>query len=265
MAEGRTTETMARSPSGGATAMLSAVPSSASATRLETPPAPKVEEKVEPKVHLKSLADIANMAGESRDMKLKAQVRQFVRPVRMEPGKLEIALSPDAPKSIANDLFVKLKEWTGIHWIISLSKEQGEPTLVEAEGNARDARLVDARQDPDVAAILAELDFLVVPSISDATTRVILEAFSAGVPVIAARVGGIPEVVRRPETGFLYEGSAPEAIAATIRTALNLKPETLARMRVQAREHWARNFTLDRYRKEMVALLEQAAAQKPRD
>jgi DNA polymerase-3 subunit gamma/tau len=51
---------------------------------------------------------------------------------------------------------VKLKEWTGIHWIVSLSKEQGQPTLVEAEGSARDARLVDARQDPDVAAILQQ-------------------------------------------------------------------------------------------------------------
>ena len=117
----------------------------------------------------------------------------------------------------------------------------------------------------DVAAVFAELDFLVVPSTSDATTRVILEAFSAGVPVIAARVGGIPEVVRRPETGFLYEGSAPEAIAGAIRAALAMKPEARARMRVQVREHWARSFTLDRYRGEMVALLEQAAQQKPRD
>lgn len=51
---------------------------------------------------------------------------------------------------------MRLKEWTGIHWIVSLSKEEGQPTLVEAEGNARDARLVDARQDPDVVAILQQ-------------------------------------------------------------------------------------------------------------
>jgi DNA polymerase-3 subunit gamma/tau len=155
MTEARSNETMARSPSGGATTMLSAVPSSAPAARLETPPAPKVEEKIEPKVHLKSLADIANMAGESRDMKLKAQVRQFVRPVRMEPGKLEIALSPDAPKSIANDLFVRLKEWTGIHWNVSVVSGPGGLTLVEQEAKQRDDRLTDARSDPDVAAILS--------------------------------------------------------------------------------------------------------------
>jgi DNA polymerase-3 subunit gamma/tau len=154
MVEARATETMARSPSGGPTAMLSAVPGSAPETRL-MPPAPKVEEKPEPKVHLKSLADIANMAGENREMKLKAQVRQFVRPVRMEPGKLEIALSPDAPKSIANDLFVRLKEWTGIHWNVSVVGGPGGLTLVEQEAKQRDERLTDARSDPDVAAILS--------------------------------------------------------------------------------------------------------------
>ena len=155
MTEARATETMARSPSGGPTAMLSAVPRSAPETRLETLPAPKIEEKPEPKVHLKSLADIANMAGEVRDMKLKAQLRQFVRPVRMEPGKLEIALSPDAPKSIANDLFVRLKEWTGIHWNVSVVSGPGGLTLVEQEAKQRDERLTDARSDPDVAAILS--------------------------------------------------------------------------------------------------------------
>ena len=153
--EARGSETLARSPSGGPTAMLTAVPRSMPETRLETPPAPKVEERPEPKVHLKSLADIANMAGESRDMKLKAQLRQFVRPVRMEPGKLEIALSPDAPKSIANDLFVRLKEWTGIHWNVSVVAGPGGLTLVEQEARQRDERLTDARSDPDVAAILS--------------------------------------------------------------------------------------------------------------
>ena len=154
MAEARAGE-MARSPSGGPTAMLSAVPRSQPESRFEAQPAPKIEERPEPKVHLKSLADIANMAGENREMKLKVQVRQFVRPVRMEPGKLEIVLSPDAPKTIANDLFVKLKEWTGIHWNVSVVSGPGGLTLVEQEAKQRDDRLTDARSDPDVAAILS--------------------------------------------------------------------------------------------------------------
>lgn len=135
--------------------MLSAVPKTAPETRPESPPVQKIEERPEPKVQVRSLADIANLAGDNRDMKLKAQVRQFVRPVRMEPGKLEITLSPDAPKTIANDLFVRLKEWTGVTWQVSVVAGPGGLTLVETEAKQRDDRMTDARSDPDVAAILS--------------------------------------------------------------------------------------------------------------
>ena len=40
----------------------------------------------------------------------------------------------------------------------------------------------------------------------EATTRVILEAYSAGVPVVAFPAGGIPEVVENEQTGFLADG-----------------------------------------------------------
>lgn len=118
--------------------------------------APKQEERPEPLVPVNSLQDISDLCGKNRDAVLKAKVRNFIRIVRLEPGRLDIRLADGAPGSLPGELGVKLKEWTGIHWIVSLSKEQGQPTLVEAEGNARDARLVDARQDPDVAAILAQ-------------------------------------------------------------------------------------------------------------
>jgi DNA polymerase-3 subunit gamma/tau len=118
-------------------------------------PTPKVEAQPEPKVQVRSLADIANLAGENRDMKLKAQLRQFVRPVRLEPGKLEVVLSPDAPKSLVNDLSLKLKEWTGINWLVILSRDPGGLTLVEEEAQQREKNFDAARADPDVAAILA--------------------------------------------------------------------------------------------------------------
>jgi DNA polymerase-3 subunit gamma/tau len=137
---------------GGPTAMLRAVPDMRPA---EMPAPTRLEPQPEPKVQVKSLADIANLAGENRDMKLKAQIRQFVRPVRLETGKLEIALSPDAPKSLVNDLSLKLKEWTGINWLVILSREPGKLTLVEEEAQQREKNFDDARADPDVAAILS--------------------------------------------------------------------------------------------------------------
>ena len=145
-----------RSPTGGATAMLQAVPSP---ERPETPVG-RIEEqpagKPAPKVPVNSLSDIADLCSKNRDPKLKALLRNFVRLVRLEPGRLEINLSADAPKSIVGDLQRRLEEWTEIRWMVILSREPGEPTLVETDASAREARLTDARADPDVAAILAQ-------------------------------------------------------------------------------------------------------------
>ncbi|WP_376784940.1 DNA polymerase III subunit gamma/tau [Agrobacterium cavarae] len=136
------------------TAMLRAVPDSRPQDMQVA--APRTEERPEPKVPVTSVQDIADLAQKNRDPVMRAKVRNFVRLVKIEPGRLDMRLGEGAPGSLPGELGVKLKEWTGIHWIVSLSKDEGEPTLVEAEGNARDARLVDARQDPDVAAILAQ-------------------------------------------------------------------------------------------------------------
>ncbi len=75
----------------------------------------------------------------------------------------------------------------------------------------------------DIASVLTNLDLLVVPSIfAEATTRVILEAFSAGVPVVAYAVGGIPEIIRDGENGFLVPECEPRALARKIREVTRL-------------------------------------------
>ena len=49
--------------------------------------------------------------------------------------------------------------------------------------------------------MIAALDFVVVPSLREAQTIVIPQAFAAGKPVIASLVGGIPELVRHEQNG----------------------------------------------------------------
>ncbi|MGH9581342.1 MAG: glycosyltransferase family 4 protein, partial [Bryobacteraceae bacterium] len=56
----------------------------------------------------------------------------------------------------------------------------------------------------DIPQVFSDLDLLVVPSTPvEATARVILEAYTAGVPVVAFPSGGIPEIVKDGKTGFL--------------------------------------------------------------
>ncbi|MBZ5601249.1 MAG: glycosyltransferase family 4 protein [Acidobacteriia bacterium] len=104
----------------------------------------------------------------------------------------------------------------------------------------------------DVAAVLRDLDILTVPSTpAEATTRVILEAFSAGVPVVAYAAGGIPEIIRDGENGFLVPECTPEALARRIDDARGCDLRSIAR---SAREEWERRFRIDRYRSEMLAV-----------
>lgn len=116
--------------------------------KAEAPPAP------EPLVPVRSLEDIADLCSKNRDPKLKAQLRQFVHLVKLETGRLEIALANDAPRALVNDLSNRLKEWTGINWLVILSRESGAPTLAQAEATEKENNIIDARADPDVAAIL---------------------------------------------------------------------------------------------------------------
>ena len=113
----------------------------------------KTEARPEPLVPVNTLQDIVDLCGNG-DMILKTRVRSCVRLVGIETGRLVVSLTDGAPQSLLNDLSVKLREWTGLHWMVTLSKEPGEPTLVEQEQARHGARLQDAKSDPDVAAIL---------------------------------------------------------------------------------------------------------------
>ncbi|MCP8896735.1 DNA polymerase III subunit gamma/tau, partial [Shinella daejeonensis] len=142
-------------PGGGAATMLRAVPKAEpelqSERRIEPVPA---EPPPAPKVPVESLSDIADLCTQNRDIRLRALLRAFVRPVRIEAGRLEIGLAEDAPKSLVAELQRRLEEWTGVRWMVILSRDAGGPTLAEAEAQAQQERVADARQDPDVAAIL---------------------------------------------------------------------------------------------------------------
>jgi len=105
----------------------------------------------------------------------------------------------------------------------------------------------------DIDSVLSTLDLLVVPSTQyEATTRVILEAFAAGVPVIAPNCGGIPEIVSDGETGFLTPVSK---FGAKVSEVMN-QPALLKRVADSAYEAWKERFTLARYQARILSILE---------
>ena len=106
--------------------------------------------------------------------------------------------------------------------------------------------------------VLSALDLVVVPSAKvEATTRVILEAFSAGIPVVAFRSGGIPEIIDDGVTGVL---SAPTArdLASKLLELFSNGGALLDCISARACAVFAARFTLDRYRSEVLDAVERA-------
>jgi len=81
----------------------------------------------------------------------------------------------------------------------------------------------------DVPTVMRALDVLVVPSIQDAQTLVIPQAFATGKPVIGSRVGGIPELVQEGKNGFLVEPGNVDELVHAMRFFLQ-HPEAAQRM-----------------------------------
>lgn len=68
----------------------------------------------------------------------------------------------------------------------------------------------------DVPEIMRSIDVLVVPSRQEGMGQVVLEGMAAGRPVVAARAGGLPEVVRNGDTGLLFDGDDPQQLLVSL-------------------------------------------------
>jgi len=99
----------------------------------------------------------------------------------------------------------------------------------------------------DIPSLLRALDVFVLPAQEEALGTALIEATAMGVPVIATRVGGIPEVLG--EAGLLFESEDVEALVNHLRTLIR-SPELAARMRAQgaarARELYDENLMVRR-------------------
>lgn len=114
----------------------------------------------------------------------------------------------------------------------------------------------------NIDRIYSEVDLLVVPSSTvEATTRVIPEAFNAGVPVVAFPAGGIPEVLRDEETGFIASRMSVNALAERIISVLRMDRTKLEAVIEKARDDWKQRFNLCTYRDSVCNVL--AAAMRP--
>ena len=101
---------------------------------------------------------------------------------------------------------------------------------------------------------------LVFPSLWYETFGMVaVEAFAQGTPVIAARIGGIPELVRHGETGLLFEPGNGRALASSVEWAAE-HPEAMRRMGERARREYEQWFSPASNYRQLMAIYRHAIA-----
>lgn len=162
-----------------------------------------------------------------------------------------------------------------------LSHEKGINTLIDAFISNRNAKLkivgtgpeedklrkrvIDAeayniefagyRSGDALKEIIRDAAFVVVPSEwYENNPMTIVEAYSAGVPVIGAKIGGIPEIVDDWKTGFLFTSGDSDALRKCIEKAASITDEDYIDMSENARTFAADNFNEDKNYEKLIDL-----------
>lgn len=137
----------------------------------------------------------------------------------------------------------------------SLLKEYQVNFLVVGDGPLRDAleqevtelglqnRVIFTGKRDNIAEILSIMDIYVLPSVTEGLPLTILEAMAAGKPVVATRVGGVPEAIVEGKTGLVVAPRDPEALAVAIAGMLSER-EKLIRMGNNGQKHVVEKFTI---------------------
>ncbi|MBN1662224.1 MAG: N-acetyl-alpha-D-glucosaminyl L-malate synthase BshA [Deltaproteobacteria bacterium] len=143
-------------------------------------------------------------------------IPNFINTAVFHPhGKIDLSPKPtlihvsnfrsvkDCPGAVR--IFSLVREKTAAQlWFIGDGEERKTvEDMVSGEHWTKDLRFFGLRRN--IAPIIAQADVMLMPSRVESFGLAALEAMACGVPVVAARVGGLPEVVLHEKTGFLFE------------------------------------------------------------
>jgi DNA polymerase III subunit gamma/tau len=152
----------ARAPAPNTSAMHPSPMRSVAAPRGSADPSPRpqmmppaAEAQSAPALRITSFPQLVALAAEKRDLLTKGALESDVRLVRIEDGRLELALERNAARTLINDLSRKLEQWTGRRWTVIVSNEAGQPTLRSQNEAAKNLRERTAEADPRVQEVLA--------------------------------------------------------------------------------------------------------------
>lgn len=125
-----------------------------------------------------SFEAVVALVGAQREGLLQAKLMSAVHLVHFEPGRIEMRLAETAPDDLPRQLSRFLNENTNRRWLVTVSRADGEPTLVEQREAAQAAHLAAAARHPVVQAVLDLFPGAAIAAVRD--LEVPLDASSDG-------------------------------------------------------------------------------------
>jgi glycosyltransferase involved in cell wall biosynthesis len=159
-----------------------------------------------------------------------------------------LAIPPDTPLLGIVGRLVPIKDHpTLLHALTLLGSGSPPPHLVIVGDGEQRAQLQELTRRlnlaarvhflgwrDDLHAVLGDLDVVICCSRNEGTPVALIEAMAAGVPVLSTDVGGVGDLIRHGQTGWLVPPGDPPALAQAIRTLL-AQPDLRQRLAVAAR------------------------------
>ncbi|WP_420794783.1 glycosyltransferase family 4 protein [Desulforamulus reducens] len=122
-------------------------------------------------------------------------------------------------------------------------------------------RVIFAGKRDNIPEILSILDIFVLPSVTEGLPLTILEAMAASKPVVATRVGGVPEAIVEGKTGLVVSPKDPEALAVALAGLLGER-DRLNRMGQNGQKHASEKFTVNLMVEKTMDLYKQLLLEK---
>lgn len=113
----------------------------------------QVEKKTK-KLSISSFDDLLEICISKKEVKLKYELEKNINLVSFDKKRIEISFNEDLDKEFIKILSSKLFDWTGERWIITLSKEKGNPSIKEKETNIKKNILKEAKESISYKKIL---------------------------------------------------------------------------------------------------------------
>ncbi|MDC0553794.1 glycosyltransferase family 4 protein [Flavobacteriaceae bacterium] len=161
-----------------------------------------------------------------------------------------------------------------------LSREKGIATLIEAatlsdinlkivgEGplyddckklNLKKIDFIGFKQGEELRSLVRNSSFVIVPSeVYESLGMVIIEAYALGKPVIASRIGGIPEIVDNGNTGLLFELKSVKDLTKKINIAESINHDEYLQMSNNAIKFARTHFDSKKYYNELIKIYKNA-------